>query len=1319
MQKHRKCVITRWWWLGAAFWAVLLSLAGARGQDARSDPASEDAPQASRTVDLRLRFEWAGQTPQRWNGLVRLGEGVFRDVQSVGMRADEPSSIVLSRNQVHVFPRSPGTYDGFDVSVRAPIDARLFINLDPIDQSMPSPNLELPISKLIDGYDESKLERTDHRLFVRRAPGDKLRVRLRRPSLVFSPGEKLVMGIRPHELKLSAGEAVKLSVQLSHGRGGEVLSRHDQDIHVTDDGNAVGETVVTLDTPLAEGVYEARLSISKKRLGAWVVPRQLVPEKQLASRSVEFVVIQDAAIERASEAWTQVSEIDPVNPANRWQQWMSRIPGFGNGPLQFGAHQQETILGTPMIRLPSQAWVAYPLEVRRVDQPHILEIEYPETEPQTLALTIVETDEAGVARSTGTDVGIHVPQLPPGHAGAVKRFRFVFWPSTPAPLILIANMQKNATAAFGKMRVLAGGVHLPKEPSAVTSRDQRLVIAHLDQPSFPDAFAAGRQFEPTRNAGLDDWTRFYRGGSRLADHLVHSGYNAAAIPVVSDGSALYPSRLIDPNPRHDTGTFFKDGRDPVKKDVLEMLLRLFDREGLKLIATIEFSAPLPELEMRKRSDPKAAAGIDLVNSRGRTWGEASGSSSGLAPRYNPLDHRVQAAMHRVIAELIDRYSHHKSFAGVGIQLGPHCFSLFPGDDWGYDPHSVQQFYTDMEEPGGEGMALAAKVRRLKGEAKVRWLNWRAHKLAELYQALQKEVGRGDSDRRLYLMPRDLLDAPRFWDDVRPTLPSQTDIAGLMLQMGIDSRLFARNPRVVLMQPRTAGPITSAVHKHALPLTLNDSPEMSEYFDQGDVTAVAISHGRIQRRLESFEQVSPWGPEKTFAKMDVFNVPSGHYNRQRFIRSLARHDKQVLMDGGWTLPRGGESELRGLFETFRKLPGGRFETLKPRTAKSGDQPIVVRELVAGTKRHFYVVNDSPWPVSLRMSLTFPGNSTLVTLGDHPSAKLSPRQGKAEWRVDLDPYDLVGAVLTSTRATIDDWDVQFAPPLLRTIESELAVRVASVRNRANKLHEQPPMNVLASPGFDAPGGLSEGWVHANGRGVSVRAETKIGRNGSSALRLRHDGPVGRSGPFAWIRSDSFSPPSTGRIAVVAWLRVADKAKQPPLRVAIEGKWNGQDFYRYYEVGVGQDVDRVRETWTQFLFAFNNLPPDGLTELRVGFDMMGTGEVLIDDVELLDLWFEDNERQQIVLDVGEASLNLRHGKIDACHRFLGSYWARLLMEHAPGKSVRVAQVPAATRRLQPSSSAGDRATPLSTDAKDPEEPTSWGKIKDKATRWVPKFW
>ena len=95
---------------------------------------------------------------------------------------------------------------------------------------------------------------------------------------------------------------------------------------------------------------------------------------------------------------------------------------------------------------------------------------------------------------------------------------------------------------------------------------------------------------------------------------------------------------------------------------------------------------------------------------------------------------------------------------------------------------------------------------------------------------------------------------------------------------------------------------------------------------------------------------------------------------------------------------------------------------------------------------------------------------------------------------------------------------------------------------------------------------------------------------------------------------------------WLRLADPARQPALRLAVEGKLAGRDYYRFAAVGQPpapeQPACPSARTWGQYIFQVDDLPLDGLSQLRVRFDLMGQGEVWIDDVQLFDLAF--NERR-----------------------------------------------------------------------------------------------
>ena len=210
---------------------------------------------------------------------------------------------------------------------------------------------------------------------------------------------------------------------------------------------------------------------------------------------------------------------------------------------------------------------------------------------------------------------------------------------------------------YGKIRVLAGGERLPRLLAEQPAANRRLLAAYLDRPLIPQNFSADECLDsPGAAAASDDWRTFYEGGTRLVEYLNHAGYNGLMLAVVADGSTIYPSGLVEPTPRYDTGVFFATGQDPVRKDVLEMLLRLFDREDLRLIPMVEFAAPLPELEAIARAGGPEAEGIEWIGADGAGWCDCWPPQRGLAPYYNVLHPRVQEAMLRVLRELAARYA---------------------------------------------------------------------------------------------------------------------------------------------------------------------------------------------------------------------------------------------------------------------------------------------------------------------------------------------------------------------------------------------------------------------------------------------------------------------------------------------------------------------------------------------------------------------------------------------------------------------------------------------------------------------------------------
>jgi hypothetical protein len=99
---------------------------------------------------------------------------------------------------------------------------------------------------------------------------------------------------------------------------------------------------------------------------------------------------------------------------------------------------------------------------------------------------------------------------------------------------------------------------------------------------------------------------------------------------------------------------------------------------------------------------------------------------------------------------------------------------------------------------------------------------------------------------------------------------------------------------------------------------------------------------------------------------------------------------------------------------------------------------------------------------------------------------------------------------------------------------------------------------------------------------------------------------------------------------------------------------------------------------MFQIDDLPAQGLSDVRVRFDLTSEGEVWIDDVQLFDLDFSENERAELTKLITLANFKLQAGQIGDCERILEGYWPHFLVENVPltQEPVPVAQRPSTGR-------------------------------------------
>jgi hypothetical protein len=525
-------------------------------------------------------------------------------------------------------------------------------------------------------------------------------------------------------------------------------------------------------------------------------------------------------------------------------------------------------------------------------------------------------------------------------------------------------------------------------------------------------------------------------------------------------------------------------------------------------------------------------------------------------------------------------------------------------------------------------------------------------------------------------------------------------------------LLGKLPVVTFTPPRYVE-LPAAGGMEAIRSEVNGSASLAKSFQAMTSPAAILMAEPMPLRLEAFDKASPFGPQQTHAFLLSHLSPVGPEARKRFAQCLARSDIHCLMDGGQMLLLGQEDHTRRFLSTLVQLPAQSFEDVPAASDDARTQPLVLRRWTDERATWLYLVNDSCWPVEAEVDLASNTSLRLEMLGaDRKMLEATHSGTVARWRVSLEPYDLMAVRIARPQVRVASWRAKND----RSVEAALREMVRETRLRANTLRSPPPLLHLVNDSFEQPAEVGRplpGWTAADGAGITVEVDRTRARTGESSLRLASEAPrAGEEPAVAWVRSDPFAPPATGRLAIWAWLKVSDPARQPKLRLAIEGRLDGQTYYRRANVGASEDgraTQPLTQEWSPFLFPVDDLPLSGLTDLKVGFDLMEGGEVWIDDVQIFDLWFQDPERDSLLLSIALADFQVQEGMLGDAHAFLESHWPQFLRRHVPLDEARLAAAPQRTISAPPT--ARNAEAPAAS-------PPARNGMFDGMRRWVPRL-
>jgi hypothetical protein len=1253
---------------------------------------------------LHLRVHWSGPKAILWEGRIWLSMGTVSQAPARSETTNDTLETRSTPNGFFLRQSSPTTSNGVDLLLRAPQTAILYLQLQNQGSHELTSPIEIPVENLLVEVKQFRLDDRGTRLEIRRAPGDTLKVQTGRSTLIFEPGEEIPLQVFPNSPGIPPYAAIRFTTELLEARGSRTLTRKDINLEADYRGDLPLIKPYDMRLPFKEGVYDLVFRLDERPRKRFSIPRS---ERQTFATQRIQVVVLDRNRPGANHFDEEENEIDNIDPANpRWWEFLTKplnnLPRLGNsGPANNGKSSILHYQDQAWLQLDPQGWQTYPLQIERPSKAHVLEIAIPQGITQNLTIHVSEPGSQQTNLITGHSV-LKVPGDAVSNQGQQFLHRFVFWPQNESSQVVLTNEDATQPAIFGKIRVTGLPMAKNTEHGANPYLEKRELLAFFQNNSFVENFCATTtQAEETRSP-VRDWQTYYEAGTRLTQFLRQAGYSRAILTVDGDDGVLYPSRLT--NSTHGpVGDLPSSSASPIgTPDVLEMLFHLFDREGIQLVPAFRFSNQLTALRTSTRQAGVSMSDIELVGAAGPDHASGASFSVKHNPRYNPLDPRVQAAMLAVIRELTERYGNHSSFGGIALDLSVNGNTLLPGAEWALDDRTVRSFEqatsTKLSVEGKNRYAERAAVLRNDSKVRSEWLTWRAAELSSLLQRMRQIASLKRPKTKLLLVTSDLLSNQAMTQAMRPSLPVKGDDALVqkLLEFGIDMGTMQKQSEIVLVRPRVPTSF-EATHSAAVPFKIDELAAADRIFGRNGWPASFLIHQPAEIRKESLSATFELSPASSSFRSPAWLSSVGWHTRSRFARSLARLDAQLILEGGTRLPCVLDPAVTEFLQTYRQLPAAHFTSVR----SSSIQPVVIRKFITAGKTCLYLVNDSPWKVKTELQLDVTSSTRIESLGPNELPPLVNRNGQTWWQIELEPYQLIAGWVAA-----DDVNLRAASTTIpEHVERDMKIRIEELHARRRALKSPPKLKRPANSGFEEPlvfDDVIPHWVHNSRHNMGVELTFDGSHEGNSALHMWNRP---ESGAANWCHSSTFTPPRTGRLATWVFLRCANDKEQPELRLILEAIYKGASYYRFAEVGKNTTIP-LHEDWKEYIFAIDDLPREGLTELRVGFDLMGPGDVWIDELQTFDLSFRDSEQHELAKLIALADKHLRVRNFSDCARILDSYWPRFLEQHVTLPPSRMAN-----RELTP------KIVPTDREIGPAEEPGFFEQLKGW-TRKLPWF-
>lgn len=1268
----------------------------------RLNPVADSRP-------VLFKFTMGGEKPVRWEGYVRLQSRVPGSWANLSLLSIEPKSVGSIRldregREISIRHSDAVAYNSFQVECHPTPDAQLEIQLRSPDNPQWSFYQTVSLAQLIEAPWSLPLSNSGHGIWVERPSQDQIHIESSLRRDILELGEAFDIVVTPNRLQVGRGSALKYHARITNLTAGNKLVWEDRG-DLAPDLRGEYKTLPTINWTAGPevGVYQLQVDLTTVRSSLTsFLPNSVTGNPTVSTRQFQWVVVPpvseatsaslasvEAVSTKSENAFVQSSPFTihasqfGVSAARPFEiqrlPWLPRLQNFqrSNEPT-YATRSSETLRtmevdGQTQWELGSEQW-------RVIDLPHLepglywIDLELLNATEAQIGLDLVQMDQWNrVPHWTTGSVWTALPDpLFPQVAGtsdpsSIRKthWRTLHWlnpPDThPATLLSLTNRSKDTSAKIGSIHVtpvdrnprIAG----PTEPSS-----RRTVGYYLETPLLTSIFS-GRKPNPTATSPpLNDWLSYHDAAERLAQFLVVKNYNCVWLPILKQGGTLFPLDEFQTLPRFENSSFGALAQPNSRFDVVELLLSKLSREGLSMIPVLDLSVRLPR------------------------DGDSTIATS------NPLDKDYQQEVIQIIEMLAIRYHRHPALRGIAIELSPESPVLFRSETDGMNPQTVDRFLADhsLNWPTAElgnlkDVALPTIEQWVLNHHSDKWLQWRADELTKFFQLAQaklRTVSRpiNHPELDLYLVAAGLHRQPILRDTLFPSLRGRPSWSDHWLKLGLKLEAFQSEDGGISLSVQQTTRQTPDVAKNRRADMTTRGQEFWQVFEKLPELSFLAQQALQQSSVPAMTDTPS---DHVGQSMLTFSVASNSIGCEAmWAETLRRQDIRSLANQTGGLPRTEHVGEQQFATAFSQLRDETFTTIY----QDSSSPIAIRQTRSRNgKSQVYFVNAAAWPVTCGIDVVGTNEQELLTWKDvvsgqnisaaplentgnrlQPAGFVRSTKPTARLTITLAPYSLTaleGSAFNATQVSIsetadaaNEWLVAVKASLFRRLRQS-ATKAAPIQSVQNFGFEEELNKSPAS----APGA----WVHGQLKtGQSITRDPAVAHSGTSSLRIRNsDGVV-------WLRSNSIATPTTGRLSVTAWLRNDPDRPVESIRLAIDGLGtDGRKYYRYGEIPLRRGANSPagsqsnESEWQPIAVHFDDLPEEGLSNLRIGFDLMKPGDLWLDSVQCFDRWLDANDQNVLSNRLGLAAFSLESKRNTwAALQTLDDYWLRFLLAYVP---------------------------------------------------------